>query len=105
MKVGSLVKHTLPHKVFDWKTIHLPVGTFIKWHKAFISTFAAYIETKCSPWNLKNKETLNAIQDCWDHVYQSTPITRHRISGVHDIVFILVGILTLVKYMLMGPIG
>ena len=87
----------------EGKTIHLSVGTFAKWRKAFISTFAAYIGTKCSPWNLKDKETLDAMQDCWDHVYQSTPITRHRISEVHNIVFILVGILALVKYTLMGP--
>ena len=105
MKVGSLVKHTLPHKVSNWKTIHLPVSAFAKWRKAFISTFAAYIGTKHSPWNLKDKKTLDTMQDCWDHVYQSNPITRHRISGVHDIVFVLVGILALVKYTLMGPIG
>ena len=105
MKVGSPIKHVLPHKVSDWKTIHLPVGTFAKWCKAFILTFAAYIEMKHSSWNLKDKETLDAMQDCWDHIYQSTPITRHRISRVYNIVFVLVGILALVKYTLMGPIG
>ena len=105
MKVGLPVKHALPHKVSNWKTIYLSVSAFAKWCKAFIPTFAAYIGTKCSPWNLKDKEMLDAMQDCWDHVYQSTPIIRHRISRVHDIVFALIGILALVKYTLMGPIG
>jgi len=64
-----------------------------------------YIGTKCSPWELKDKEMLKAMQNCWDHIYRSTPAAKHRISGIHNVVFVLVGILTLVKYMLMGPIG
>ena len=105
MKVESPVKVKLPTRMSDWTTNHLPDGAIGKWCKAFITSFAAYIRTKCSPWELKDKEMLEAMQNCWDHVYWSTPAAKHRISGIHDVVFILVGILALVKYMLMGPIG
>jgi hypothetical protein len=105
VKVESPLKHALPNKVSDWKTIHLPLSAFAKWRKFFIPTFAAYIGTKHTSWILRDKEMLDAMQDCWDHVYQSTTAARHRISGTYDIVFILVGILALVKYRLMGPIG
>jgi hypothetical protein len=81
-------------------TNHLSDNAFGKWCKVFITTFAAYIGTKHSPWELKDKESLNAMQDCWDHIYQSTTATKHRISGIHDVIFVLVGILALVKYRL-----
>ena len=105
VKVELLVKVKLPARMSNWTTNHLPDGAIGKWCKAFITSFAAYIRTKHSPWELKDMEMLEAMQNCWDHVYWSTPAAKHRISGIHDVVFILVGILALVKYMLMGPIG
>lgn len=105
VKVESPVKVKLPTRMSDWTTDHLPDGAVGKWRKTFITTFAAYIGTKRSPWELKDKGTLEAMQSCWDHVYRSGLAAKHRISGIHDVVFILVGILALVKYMLMGPIG
>jgi hypothetical protein len=96
VKVESPGKRQLPDKMSDWKTIHLPDGALPKWRTVFITTFAAYIGTKRAPWNLRNQETIDAMQDCWDHVYQSTTIARHKITGHHNIVFILVGILALV---------
>jgi hypothetical protein len=38
------------------------------------------------------------MQDCWDHVYRSTTAAKYRISGFRDVVFVLVGILTLFGY-------
>jgi hypothetical protein len=105
VKVESPVKHSLPARMSEWTTNHLPDNTFGKWRKVFITTFAAYIGTKHSPWELKDKESLDAMQDCWDHVYQSTTAAKHKISGIHDVIFVLVGILPLVKYRLIGPIG
>ena len=105
VKVESPVKHRLPARMSEWTTNHLPDGAVGKWRKVFITTFAAYIRTKHSPWELKDNESLEAMQGCWDHVYRSTTAAKHRISGIHDIVFVLVGILTLVNYRLMGPLG
>ena len=105
MKVESPVKLRLPVRMSEWTTDHLPVGAVGKWRKVFIMSFATYIGMKRTPWELKDKESLEAMQGCWDHVYGSTLVTKHRISGIHDVVFVLVGIFGLVKYMLMGPIG
>ena len=106
MKVESLAKRTLPARMSDWTTDHLPDGAFGKWRKTFITTFAMYIGVKHSPWELKDRKSLEDMQSCWDHVYQSTAAAKHRISGVRDIVFVLVGIsLAPVNYRLMGPIG
>ena len=105
MKVELLVKTGLPPRISEWTIDHLPFGTIDKWCKVFITTFAAYIGTKRSPWNLKDKETLKAMQDCWDHIYWSTPAATHRISGFRDVVFVLVSILTFSGYKLMGAIG
>lgn len=92
-KVESPVKVKLPAKMCEWKTEHLPVGAISKWRSFFITTFGAYIGTKCSPWDIKDKESLEAMQECWDHIYKSTIAAHHRIVGIHDIVFYLVGIL------------
>jgi hypothetical protein len=54
---------------------------------------------------ITDKESLNAMQDCWNHIYWSTTAAKHRISGIHDVIFVLVGILALVKYRLIEPIG
>ena len=105
MKVESPVKPTLPIRMSKWTTSHLPDGAFEQWRKVFIRTFAAYIGIKHSPWELKDRELIDAMQDCWDHVYQLTTAAKHRISRFHDVVFVLVRILGLVKYRLMGPIG
>ena len=102
MKVESPVKTGLPSRISEWTTNHLPFSAIDKWRKVFITTFAAYIRMKWSPWDLKDKETLEVMQDCWDHIYQSTPAAMHRISGFHDVVFVLVSILTLSGYKLMG---
>lgn len=101
-KVESPVKVKLPAKMSEWKTEHLPDGAVGKWRSNFITTFAAYIGTKHSPWDIKDTESLMAMQECWDHVYQSTIAAHHRIVGTHDIVFYLVSILTQVKYRLTG---
>ena len=81
---------------------HLPDGAVGKWRTTFLTTFAAYIGTKHSPWELKDMESFEAMQDYWNHVYQSTAAAKHRIS-IYDVVFVLVGILALIKYTLMGP--
>ena len=104
MKVELPVKSGLPPRISEWTSNHLPFGTVDKWRKVFITTFAAYIKTKWSPWDLKDKETLEAMQDCWDHIYWSTPAATHRISGFHDVVFVLVSILALFGFRLMGTI-
>ena len=105
VKDVSPVKLKLPIRQSDFKLEHLPNGAIFKWRHGFITSVGAYIGTKRTPWDLKNKESLEAMQGCWNHVYQSTPAAEHRISGIRDVVFILVGILALVKYRLMGPIG
>lgn len=105
VKVESPVKVKLPTKISGFKIHHLPVGAHAKWRQGFVTTFAAYIGTKSSPWDLKDKETLDAMQNCWNHVYQTTAAAQHRISGFHDVVFVLVGTLAFDKYRLMGPIG
>ena len=105
VKDVSPVKLKLPIRQSDFKLEHLPNGAIYKWRYGFITSVGAYMRTNHAPWDLKNKESLEAMQDCWDHVYRSTPAAKHRISGIRDVVFILVGILALVKYRLMGPIG
>jgi hypothetical protein len=105
VKVESPVKTGLPPRISEWTTDHLPFGAIDKWRKVFITTFAAYIGTKQSLWDLKDKETLEAMQDCWHHVYRSTPAATHRISGFRDVVFVLVSILALFGSRLMGAIG
>lgn len=105
MKVESLVKLRLPTRMSEWTTDHLPDRAIGKWHKVFITTFAAYIGTKHTLWELKDKESFEAMQDCWDHVYQSTTAAKYRISGVHDVIFVLVGILAFVECRLIGLIG
>ena len=105
MKVKLLVKTGLPPRISEWTTNYLPFGTIDKWRKVFITTFAAYIGTKQSPWDLKDKKTLEAMQDCWDHICWSTPAAMYRISGFHDVVFVLVSILALSGYKLMGATG
>src|ERR1700733_8573530 len=104
VKIASPVKVKLPAKITEWTTKHLPVDVIGKWRRFFLTTFAAYIGTKHTPWNLRDKESLEAMQSCWDHIYRSTTAAKYRISGIHDIVFVLVGVLALVKYRLMGPI-
>ena len=102
MKVESPVKSGLPPRISEWTNDHLPFSTIDKWHKVFITTFAAYIGTKRSLWDLKNKETLGAMQDCWDHIYQSTSAATHKISRFCNVIFVLVSILTLFGFRLMG---
>ena len=105
MKVELPVKTRLPPRISEWTTDYLPFGTIDKWHKVFITTFAAYIRMKWSFWDLKDKETLKAMQDCWDHIYQSTSAATHRISGFCDGVFVLASILALSGYKLMEATG
>jgi hypothetical protein len=105
VKVESPVKLGLPTRVSQYKTKHLPDGALGLWRTVFIPTFAAYIGTKHTPWEIKDKESHNAMQDCWSHVYRSTTVAKHRLSESKDIIFHLVSILALVKYRLTGPIG
>ena len=100
VKVTSPVKVKLPARRSDWKTDNLPVGATEenKWHKIFVPTFGAYIGMKRAPWEVSDKESLEALQSCWDHVYQSTTAAGYKISNRIDIVFVLVGVLDLVKY-------
>ena len=83
---------------------HLPDGAVSKWRTTFLTTFVTYIGTKHSLCELGDMESFEAMQDCsgWNHVYQSTAAAKHRIS-IYDVVFVLVGILALIKYTLMGP--
>lgn len=84
----------LPKNMSDWNLSHLPYGAVDKWRKGFITTFAAYIGTTHSPWDIKDEDSIDVMQDCWNHVYRSTPAASHRISGIRDIVFVLVGTLS-----------
>lgn len=68
-----------------------------KWRKSFVTTFAVYIGTNHTPWDIKKEKSLKAMRDCWSHVYKSTIAAEYIISGIHDVVFVLVSILTLVK--------
>ena len=105
MKVVSPMKPMLPARMGDWTTDHLPYDAVGNWRKAFIPTFAVYIGTKHSPWEIKDRDSLEAMQDCWNHIYQTKAAAKHRISGFQDVVFVLVSFLALVKYLLMGPLG
>jgi hypothetical protein len=104
VKVEPLVQR-LPAKMSEWGVEHLPDGAIGKWRHGFITTFAAYIGIKDSPWELKDEDTLKAMQNCWDHIYQSTIAAGYKITGFRDVVFHLVSILSLVKYTLTEPIG
>jgi hypothetical protein len=101
VKVVSPVQLKLSALRSQWKTCHLPDGSHGLWRKTFVTTFIAYIGTKYKPWQLKDRESIEAMQSCWDHVYRSTAVAQYRISGLRDIVFHLVGVLALVKYRLM----
>ncbi len=100
MKVTSLVKVKLLARRSDWKTDNLPIGATEgnKWRKIFVPTFGAYIGTKHAPWEVSDKGSLEALQSCWNHVYQSTTAAEHKISNRIDIVFVLIDVLGLVKY-------
>ena len=106
MKVRSSAKTKKCAKVSEWRTGDLPVDAIGQWRKTFIPTYAAYIGTKHSPWDIKDNESIEVMQDCWNHVYRrsTTAVAEYRISGIHDVVFSLVGILilcSLVEYRLM----
>ena len=49
-----------------------------------------YIGTLRTPWAIKDRHTFNVMQECWDFVYEDTPAAGFKITGVHNIVFVLV---------------
>ena len=98
-------KISMPGKKSEWSIKHLPLGSQINWRSTFVTSFGAYIGTKHNPWDIKDTESLSVMQDCWNHVYRSTPDSEHKIDGLHDVVVHLVGILAHVKYRLMEHIG
>ena len=85
MLVGILVGLVVgpsrgPHCLQDpicLATAHLPRSALDKCRRSFITTVGAYIGTKHMPWEIRDKESLEAIQDCWNHIYKSSRPAAH----------------------------
>lgn len=105
VKLESPKKYVPPIKTSGATNGNLPSDAIAKWRKVFVPTFGAYIGTKHDPWDIRDTETINAMRDCWKHVYQSTSAAEYHISGTSDPVFVVVSTLALVKYSLIGHIG
>jgi hypothetical protein len=92
VKVESPAKPKLPKRVSEWNTDHLPDGAIGKWRKFFVTTFAMYIGTLRTPWEIRDRSTFSMMQECWDFIYKDTPAAGFKITGTHNIVFVLVSV-------------